>query len=167
MVISASQVNVLRRSLAQQLQLCRRLLEICEKQTLALIANDLPQLKHLETEQKICLEQQTLQEQIRLHTVSLIAQSLGEKQQAPTLAELLPRLGPRDQEVLGALRRDLKEVLESLEAVKGRNLLLLQNAQEYVRFSLELITGTMLQPSGYGANVHAVVSPTFYVDSRV
>ena len=166
MPVSTAQVAVVRRALTQQLQLCRRLLAVCEEQTEALITNDLEKLHQLENEQRLSIEQQIEQEAIRAEAVRQIADSLG-LSPLPTLTDLLPRLSSRDSETLERLRTDLKHVLGQLETVQHRNLELLENAQEYVRFSLELITGTMLQPARYGSNVHAVVAPAFYVDSRV
>ena len=163
---TTTQVSIVRRALNQQLQLCKRLLAVCEEQTQALIVNDLEKLRELEAEQRLYIEQQFQQEQIRVEAVTSLAKAL-DLPELPSLADLLPHLPERESEPLGQLKKELMTVLTRLEDVQSRNVQLLQNAQEYVRFSLELITGAMLQPARYGSNFHAVVAPSFYVDSRV
>ncbi len=61
------------------------------------------------------------------------------------------------------------QVLETqglLDVVNARNLRLLDNALEYVRFSLEMLTTAALKPARYGTNLAQIAAPTFYIDSK-
>ena len=55
---------------------------------------------------------------------------------------------------------------QQLEIVQARNRRLIDNALEYARFSLELLTEAALQPARYGANLARISAPTFYIDSK-
>ena len=78
----------------------------------------------------------------------------------------MPRCPTREQESLRDLRADLLKLHQQLEIVQARNRRLLDNALEFVRFSLETLTTAALQPARYGTNLKRIAAPTFYIDSK-
>ncbi len=155
----------LRRVMQQHLKLGRELVELAERQTEALVANDLPRLNALEAAQKQCATQQDMLDLERGVLTRELAFALG-LDHVPSLSEMLPHFPAREQAGFDTLREDLLQTQEQLETLKSRNLLLLETALEYTNFSLDAITTALLQPARYGANLTHIAAPSFYIDSK-
>ncbi|MCS6777562.1 MAG: flagellar protein FlgN [Chloroherpetonaceae bacterium] len=151
--------------LQKELLVCRRLVELAEAESEAIIASDIARLSNLEIELRRRLEEQEQLESARIVAVRDIAFALR-CNGLPTLAQLLPLLPEREQQVLAQLRVQILEAQAQLEVVTERNRMLLENALEYVRFSLDVLTGTALAPARYGTNLAALDAPVFYLDSK-
>ena len=78
----------------------------------------------------------------------------------------LPVLPAREQEPLRRLRLQLIDIHQQLERSNRRNRLLLENALDFVRFSLDALTTAALQPARYGTNLAQIAAPSFYIDSK-
>jgi hypothetical protein len=155
----------LRRVLQQELALGKRMIALAETMTDLLVNQETERLAALEAEQRECREQHEALEQARIAVTRSLAGALG-LEGLPTLSELLPLLPAREQEPLKRLRSELLTMQETLARLNARNRRLLDNALEYVRFSLELLTSAALQPARYGTNLASVAAPTFYIDSK-
>jgi hypothetical protein len=155
----------LRRVLQQELAVGKRLIALAETMTDLLVNQETERLAALETEQRQCMEQQEALEQARIAVTRSLAGALG-LDGLPTLSELLLRLPAREQEPLKRLRLELLTTQETLARLNARNRRLLDNALEYARFSLELLTAAALQPARYGTNLASLAAPTFYIDSK-
>lgn len=155
----------LRRLLQQELTLGNRLLAILQEETDVIVKNDITRLSALQAEQQQCLKEQTVLEKSRETTTRDLAWALG-MERVPALPTLILALPDRDQESLRRLRTELLAVSQQLEIVQTRNRSLLENALDYVRFSLDLLTEAALQPARYGANLTRISAPTFYIDSK-
>jgi hypothetical protein len=157
--------TTLRRLLQEELTLSRHLLALAEEQTDVIVANDVKGLTRLQGEQQRCLNQQRALEKARIAAVRDLAWATG-LDRVPTLKNLLPGLPAREQQALEQLRLQLLEVHSGLDRVHARNRYLLENALDYVRFSLEALTSAALQPARYGTNLTRVTAPAFYIDSK-
>lgn len=155
----------LRRLLQEEYQIARRMVELAEQESEAIVANDIVTLNSLERELKLCMDQQAALDQARSVVTRTLAWAAGMDQQ-PTLLALVPHLPKSEQGALLKLRQQFLETQKHLEMLNARNRLLLENAMEYVRFSLDLLTTAVLQPARYGTNIASISTPTFYVDSK-
>lgn len=155
----------LRRVMQQHLKLGRELIELATCQTEALVANDVPRLNALEAALKQCVTQQDTLDLERGALTRELAFSLG-MERVPSLSELLPHFPAREQSGFETLRDELRDAQETLETLKARNLLLLENALEYTNFSIDALTTALLQPARYGANLTHIAAPAFYIDSK-
>ena len=155
----------LRRLLQQELTLGKRLLALLQEETEVIVNNDITRLSALQAEQQQCLKEQTALENSRVISTRDLAWALG-LERVPTLPVLIMALPDRDQESLRNLRTELLAVNQQLESLQTRNRSLLENALDYVRFSLDLLTEAALQPARYGANLTRISAPTFYIDSK-
>ncbi len=155
----------LRRNLQHQLILARKLIRLSQEQTRALVSNDIVQIAVLETTVRESLSQQEGLEETRLQCTLEIAKALGLPPEA-TLVQVLPKLPPSDQRVLRQQRQEILKAHHELRALKEQNLHLLQNALDYVQFSLEAISSVAFKPSKYGTNLAALSSPSLLLDSR-
>ena len=155
----------LRRILQQEATLGKRLLALAQEESEVIIADNVPRLTVLQAEQQQCLKEQESLEQARMIATRDLAWALG-MERAPTLLGLLPALPIPHQAELRALRAELLALHQQLEIAQARNRRLIDNALEYVRFSLDLLTDAALQPARYGANLARLSAPTFYIDSK-
>src|SRR5262249_34923624 len=147
----------------EEVQLGKRLLALAEEETEVIIANDLSRLAALKLEQRHCVERQAALEAVRQSATRDLACATG-MDQVPTLNSLLATLPVHDQETLSQLRVHLLEIQGRLDLLNARNRQLLENALDYVRFSLDAITTAALQPARYGTNLAQLSTPAFYID---
>jgi flagellar biosynthesis/type III secretory pathway chaperone len=155
----------LRRILQQELAVGKRLADLAEEESDAIIHQNLVRMLALQEEQKECLQQQELLEVARLNATRDLAWGLG-MDRVQTLAELLPGLPARDQDALQRLRTQLLETAGRLKMIDRRNRVLLEEAMHFIRFSLDTLTQAALQPPRYGSNMAVISTPAFYVDSK-
>ena len=155
----------LRRILQRHLKLGRELIELAERQTEALVCNDVPRLNALEAAQKQCVTQQDTLDLERGVATRELSFALG-MERIPSLSELLPHFPARDRAAFETLRGELLAAQTTLESLKNRNLLLLESALETTNFSIDALTSAILQPARYGANLTHIAAPAFYIDSK-
>ena len=155
----------LRRILQQELALGKRLLNLTQEESDVIARNDVPRLNALQAEQQQCLAEQSALEQARALATRELAWNLG-MERPPTLSALIAALPAREQPDLRSLRADLLTLHQQMEIVQARNRRLIDNALEYARFSLDLLTDAALQPARYGTNLARISAPTFYIDSK-
>ena len=155
----------LQRNLQQHLLLARRLLRLSEEQNRALVASDVVAITRLEGEQRVVLQQQEALEPEREQATLALAKILGLASHA-TLSEFIPHLPTQEQRLFGQIRRELLKAQEELKRIKEQNLSLLQNALDFVQFSMESITRTLFKPNRYGTNLVALAAPALLLDSR-
>lgn len=155
----------LQRVLQQHLLLARRLLRLSQEQNQALVANEVATITRLESEQRSVLVQQEALEPEREQATAQLAKALGLDTHA-TLSEFIPRLPLQEQRLFSQIRSELLKAQAELKRIKEQNLRLLQNAIEFVQFSMESITRTVFKPSRYGTNLAALAAPALLLDSR-
>ncbi len=155
----------LRRILQQELTLGNRLLDLAQEESDVIVRNDVERLFTLQAQQQQCLGEQQKLEAARTAAARDLAWQAG-LERIPPLSGLIAALPTREQESLRDLRADLLKLHQQLEIVQARNRRLLDNALEFVRFSLETLTTAALQPARYGTNLARIAAPTFYIDSK-
>ena len=165
MKIESSKIALLRRNLQQELVLAKRWLVLSQQESDALIRNDVQQLDGLQEALQRCFAEQEALEQARQLTLREMATALGISSpiKLPALIQSLPA---RDRSELAALRSQLLAVHRRIEIVQACNQRLLDNALEYVRYSLELLTDEAIRLPRYGYNLTRISAPAFFIDSR-
>lgn len=158
-------VHNLLRVLQQELLLGQHLMAISESETEAIIANDITRLSVLELDLRRHLEEQERLELARTGILRDLAFALR-LEGLPTLTGLLTHLPPRERMLLSQLRVQILETQNELDKLTTRNKMLLENALEYVRFSLHALTEAALSPARYGTNLAAINTSTYYIDSK-
>jgi flagellar biosynthesis/type III secretory pathway chaperone len=149
----------------QQLTTGKSLLALAQVAERAIIAGDTQKLEEIEPSQRILLEQQAEQETARQKVTADIAAAL-KIDRAPTLSTLLPNLAPSDAEPLAKLRSEILQTQRRMDKINRSNAVLIENALEYIRFSLGAITSAALKPARYGVNMTQLAAPAFYIDSK-
>jgi flagellar biosynthesis/type III secretory pathway chaperone len=155
----------LRRILQQQLGVGKELLALAGTMEQALIAGDVAALEALQPKQRKLLEEQTAQETARQQVTLGVSYALG-MDRVPTLAAILSALPPAEAMALETLRRRILETEQEMEIVNTRNGRLLENALDFTKFSLDLLTSAALKPARYGTNLAHLAAPSFYIDSK-
>jgi flagellar biosynthesis/type III secretory pathway chaperone len=163
-------VHLLARALQQDLLLGRKLLDVTEHQAQALRNHEPERVQELLVAGEVVAAQQQEAGRQRVEAIQGLALALGMKPDAgsalPPLSDLALHLPLPDARRLLALRSEILAVEERLREAAERNRALIQNALEFVQFSLQALTGAALKPSRYGVNPNAVVAPTFYLDHK-
>lgn len=155
----------LRRILQQELLLGKQLVTLAEEETDVIVRDDPPRLQELQLEQQKLFHNQIMLEATRVSATRDLAWKYG-LDTLPTLSVLLGAMPEREREPFVRLRKELLDVQDRLDRIYKRNRLLLENALEYVRFSLELLTTATLMPARYGTNLASIDAPAFYIDSK-
>jgi len=164
-------VRPLLRILKQELVLGQKLLRLGKAQLEVLIANDAARVSAIEVQSREISARQEVLERERGAAVQALARAIGlestsEGASTYTLSQILTCLPPADAQKLEALRQQIITVSSELVAINDQNRRLLETALEYVRFSLNILTGLALSPPSYGANPHALAAPSFYLDRK-
>ncbi len=155
----------LRRILQQELEAGKRLLALSIEETDVLINNNVERLAILQREQQRFLAEHQALEKARVDIVRDLAWMLG-MDRVPTLSGLLPALPRHEQAALGKLRAQLLDLQAQIELIHARNRRLIENALDYIQFSLKMLTTAALQPARYGTNIARIANPAFYIDSK-
>jgi hypothetical protein len=168
--IIARAVHLLARALQQDLLLGRKLLGLTEQQAEALRNHEPQQVQELLAAGEIVAAQQLEAGRQRTEAVRELARALGLKPDGgsslPPLSDLALHLPLPDAHRLLALRTEILAVEERLREAGERNRALIQNALDFVQFSLQALTGAALKPAKYGMNPNALAAPIFYLDHK-
>lgn len=149
----------------QELTLSKGLLALAERSERAIIDGDIETLDTLEQQQRSLLDQQVALETERQLITAELAKRL-KFDRVPTLTELLPALPASEATPLAVLRRQMLATQRRLDTVNKSNARLLENAIEFVKFSLGALTSAALKPARYGVNLARLSTPSFYIDSK-
>lgn len=99
--------------------------------------------------------------------VAILSGIMAEKDAIiPPLSRLLNRLSSSEARRLSVIRDNIIKTNIELKTVNERNRVLLQNAVEYVRYTMQYLSNAALQPAKYGINPNALIKPVFYLDQR-
>lgn len=133
-------------------KLYEQILEKADYKTDLIIKGDVDSLQEMVVkEQKIINELEKL-ENAREQIVAQIARKAGKKSEELTVSYLIELL-PRDKaEKLSSVRDSLKKTIEKLQSQNDLNQKLINNAMDYVNFSLNLLTQPKPTTAQYGRN---------------
>jgi hypothetical protein len=167
---AARAVQMLARSLQQDLLLGRKLLRITEEQAQALRSHAPERVQELLVAGEMVAAQQREAEKQRNEAIRGLTRAVGIQTDSaaplPPLSEIALHLPLLDARRLLALRTEILSVEARIREASERNRALIQNALDFVQFSLQAITGAALKPSRYGVNPNALAAPTFYLDHK-
>ncbi len=131
-------------------KLYNQLYSIAEEKTGFIVKGEVESLQTLVgKEQKLVGELNKLQD-VREQILGQVAKTIGRNPQELTLSQLAEQLPVEQAEKLIPIRDKLKEVVGKLAAKNDLNQQLIQNALEYVDFSLNLLTQPAPQTPQYG-----------------
>ena len=150
-MIDAVWVDNLIRVLECESRLYDQILEEAEKKTDVIVKGDISSLQETTLrEQKIINELEKLNN-AREQIVAQIARKTGKKPEELTVS-VLAELFPGDKaNKLKSIRDNLMETIGKLKARNDANQKLIQNAIEYINFSLNLIMQPVPQTTQYGS----------------
>jgi|GEM_PF-3320275 hypothetical protein len=138
--------------------------------TEALIKLNHRQVEEIQVRMDILHRHQEILEAERLQiarNVAILSGIMNERDTAiPPLSRLMNRVSPPEAKRLGAIREDILKTNTELRAMNERNRALLQNAIEYVRYTMQYLSNAALQPAKYGINPNALIKPVFFLDQR-
>jgi hypothetical protein len=163
-----AQAQALHRALKQQLSLGHKLAECFRSLSESIVSRNVDQVVALVDECGRIQAKDALAEQARRNASASLAIAVGMKtdEEPPSLSQLTRRIPPSDAATLRAVAREIRALDAELRANMEQNRTLLQNALEFIEFSLNAITSAAMQPLGYGANRAVAITPTFYLDQR-
>ena len=130
--------------------LCEALAELGTRKKGYIIQNDVPALRKLTVEENTLVGKVQRAEKSRVLLVLDIAGVLNEKPEALTLSRLAEVISGQDEhEPFTRAAARMRAALEALKALNDQNKALLDNALEYVDFTINVIRSTYGDPSGY------------------
>jgi flagellar biosynthesis/type III secretory pathway chaperone len=143
-------IDNLMKVLEYENKLYGQLYSIAENKTGVVVKGEVENLQALVgKEQKLAAELNKLQD-VREQILEQVAKAIGRDPRQLTLSELAAQLPGEQAERLGKTRDKLRETIGKLTAKNDLNQQLIQNALEYVDFSLNLLTQPAPQIPQYG-----------------
>jgi len=138
----------LAKALKCEWKLYSELLKLAENKTDCLVRNDVTGLSRITEEEGKLAEQAKQLAKIREQYATGMNQTLGLDANA-SLEEAEKRLPDSQAATLADIRKKLRETLSKLTARNGINRRLIENAMEYINFSLELLSAPAPESSVY------------------
>ncbi|MDR0958519.1 MAG: flagellar protein FlgN [Clostridiales bacterium] len=128
--------------LNQQKEIYSRMLEISVEKKDVLIGNDIQKLKAMTAEENSLVGKSQRLERARMGLIADIAQVLGKQQKDVTLGYLADALrGQPEAKEIEDVASSVRETLVQLKQYNELNRSLMQNALEYIDFSINVIRG--------------------------
>jgi hypothetical protein len=151
----------------RQLDLGRKMLALANAQTDALAAHDMARLMATSEQIRVLTIRQDELERARIDAAEVFTEDgVAMGSTGPTAAQIAKMLVASDARRLMILRDGLLDVQRKLQTVTTRNRLLLSNAQDITRMSLDLLVRVAMAPPRYGASTVPMRAPTLYLDQR-
>lgn len=149
-MVNAIWMENLNKVLEYESRLYKQLLTIAENKTGIVVKGELESLQTLvEQERKLVGELSKLQD-VREKILVQIAKDAGKNPDELTLAEITALLPKEQGQKLSKFREQLKDTISQLANKNDLNQKLIQNALDYVDFSLNLLTQPAPQMTQYG-----------------
>jgi flagellar biosynthesis/type III secretory pathway chaperone len=151
----AGMINQLIDILGEQATRCEELLGLAKEKKDVIIQNDIDELQKITNLENMVISQNNRLERQRISLAADIAEVLGKRGQVLDLAALIECMaGQPQQEPLREAGDRLRGILAELKEHNDFNNLLIQNALEYVNYSLNLIrTSAQLAGPEYPENI--------------
>lgn len=151
----------------RQVGIGRQMLAVAKAQTDALAGHDMARLMQSENQVRGLADRQAEYERRREEAVTtLVACEDMAPLARPTAAMIAGLLPQVDAARLLGFREQLVAVERDLAAVTARNRMLLENAQEIARTSLDLLVRAAMARPKYGTNPASFQAPTLYLDQK-
>ena len=135
--------------LAEHASICEELIVLGKQKKEYIINNDVSSLRKLTVQENTLVGKAQRVEKARLELVGDIAVVLNEKTGSLTLSRLAEIIqGQAEHEPFSRAADRLRSSLDALKALNEQNKLLLQNALDYVDFSINVIRSTYSGDAG-------------------
>lgn len=151
----AGMINQLIDILGEQAARCEELLGLAKEKKDVIIKNDIEQLQKITNLENMVISQNNRLERERNTLTADIAEVLGKRGQAMNITALITAMeGQKEQEPLCAAGERLRAVLAELKEANDFNNTLIQNALEYIEYSLNVIrTSAQLEGPEYPEHI--------------
>lgn len=149
-MVNAIWIDNLNKVLDYEDRLYRKLLEIADEKTGTVVKGDLEGLQTLVGREKKLVEELGKLKDVREQILEQIAVSVQKTPAELTLDHIISLLPPEKTQKLTRLKNSLKETVSQLTVKNELNQKLIQNALDYVDFSLNLLTQPAPQMTQYG-----------------
>jgi len=129
---------------------CEALTELGTRKKACIIQNDVPALRKITVEENTIVGKMQRVEKARTELVRDIASVLNENAEVLTLSRLAEMMQGQNEHAPFVFAADrMRKSVEALKTLNDQNKVLLQNAMEYVDFTINVIRSTYGDPSGY------------------
>ncbi len=144
----ASILETLMDVLDEELSKHRELLELSQRKTSIVVANDVDALIKLTDEEQVLVDELAVIGKKRTGAMKDVADVMNKKADTFTLTELAGLLNarPAEQKRLSMLIDDLRTVSDQMRAVNEQNRELIQSALDMVEFDINLVNGMKAAP---------------------
>jgi flagellar biosynthesis/type III secretory pathway chaperone len=144
--------------LSEQAARCEELLGLAKEKKDVIVKNDIEQLQKITGLENMVISQNNRLERQRISLAADIAEVLGKRGQVLDIAALITCMeGQPQQEPLREAGNRLRSIINELKEVNDFNHTLIQNALDYVEYSLNVIrTGDRLTGPEYPDNIKGV-----------
>ena len=158
--------SVLIKVMKEQLEAYKELLHLAEEKTDTLVQGNVKLLGEItEIEQNLILKLGKLEEE-RFELVKQIAKTHN-KDAADVKADFFKNvLSPEETKAFSGIYDELKSVLPEIEEKNRRNEQLINNALDYINFSIKLITDTGEAKANYGADGTNAQKAFHFIDKK-
>jgi len=129
---------------------CEALLSLGARKKEHIIKNEVDALRKLMVEENAIVGKVQRAEKARVQLIRDIADVLNERADALTLTRLADIIREQDEhEPFTRAAERMRTAVEALKVLNDQNKLLLENALEYIDFTINVIRSTYGDPSGY------------------
>jgi flagellar biosynthesis/type III secretory pathway chaperone len=144
----AGMINQLIDILGEQATRCEELLGLAKEKKDVIVKNDIEQLQKITNLENMVISQNNRLEKQRMSLAADIAEVLGKRGQVLDIAALIECMeGQPQQQPLREAGNRLRGIITELKEANDFNNTLIQNALDYVEYSLNVIR-TGAQPTG-------------------
>jgi len=163
-----TQIRTLLKALNQQLSLGHKLADCFRALSESIVERNIDRVTALVEESDRLQTEERTAEQMRCVATQALSGTLGLQagDKPVTLSQLTRYLPAPDGVRLRMVAKRIRDLDSELRGSIERNRLLLQEALEFIEFSLHAITHAALNPAKYGNATATVTTPTFYIDQR-
>jgi flagellar biosynthesis/type III secretory pathway chaperone len=164
----AGMVNQLLEVLKEQSQRYEELLGLSLEKREAIVKDDLDQLQKITHFENLLVSQNQKLERKRQELMKDIADVMGKKADDLTLAALIELMKEQDvQAGLAEVGKKIRETLEALSDANDLNASLIQNALEYIEYSMNVMkTSINKDPAMYSVKGGQLQEDSGFFDSR-
>lgn len=159
----ASLIQELINTLDKELEIYHQLLTISEEKTDVIVKNDVPSLQNLTTQEQILTGQVFRLEKSREILIEDISIVLNHSKKDLTLIKLIQLIGDeiKEKDQLLEHYRELNTVLGKLKECNEHNRMLINQAVDFVDFTINTLKSTKIGPqtSGYSNRGNEAIKP--------
>lgn len=163
----AGLINELLDILHEQAQRCEELLGLSQEKRGVIIANDVESLQKITHLENLIVSQNQKLERKRTAVLKDIATVLNKKENELTLSVLAELMqGQEEQSAIVEVGERLRRTLHELSDVNAHNASLIQNALDYIDYSLNVIRSSASNSAFFTAKGEQITDGTPFFDAK-